>query len=822
MSKNNFFEFVKFFDEIRLPDLKTVGGKNASLGEMYNVLSSKGVKVPYGFATTANAYLSFLYFNDLKGPIEDQLSRLDIKSFSNLADIGEKIRSMIRVAVMPEGIEKEIVSAYKILSENYGGTADVAVRSSATAEDLPTASFAGQHDSFLNVRGADQLLEAVHRCYVSLFTDRAIKYREDNRFSHMSVALSVGVQKMVRSDLACSGIAFTIETESGFRDIVHIAGCWGLGENIVQGNITPDEFYVFKPTFKQGKNGIVSKKLGTKAKTMVYSAQTDHQPQSNTSNIETPLVKRRQFVLSDWEINELTQWCLIIEQHYQKPMDIEWAKDGLTKEIFIVQARPETVQSRKDSFLYTEYILNTKGRVIVTGNSVGNKIASGIARIIASPSESDKLQQGEILVTENTNPDWNPILKKASAIITNKGGRTSHASIVARELGIVAAVGAEGATEKIRNGQQVTVACQEGKTCYIYDGKLDWEERKIDFRSIKMPNTEPKLILGDPDKAFNLSFYPNKGIGLMRMEFIISDTIKIHPMALVKFDKVQDIKAKSEIEELTHMYPDKKQYFVDKLSQAVATIACAFYPKEVIVRMSDFKTNEYANLIGGKEFEPKEENPMIGFRGASRYYNERYKEGFRLECEAMKKIREEMGLTNVKLMIPFCRTVEEGKIVVSLMEEYGLKRGENGLEIYVMAEIPSNVLQAEEFARIFDGFSIGSNDLTQLTLGIDRDNSIISDLFREQDPSAMQMISLMIRKAKDAGAKIGLCGQAPSDFPEFAKFLVKEGIDSISFNPDALLKGIENINLAEEGSPKPKYRGVILGKTIETEKGTNN
>lgn len=818
MSKNNSFEFIKFFDEIGLSDLKTVGGKNSSLGEMYSLLSPKGVKIPYGFATTANAYWAFIYFNDLKKPIEDLLAQLDRNSFSNLAEIGEKIRSKVKIAMLPEGIGQEIISAYKILCEKYGMLADVAVRSSATAEDLPSASFAGQHDSFLNITGATQLMDAVHRCYISLFTDRAIKYREDNKFDHMNVALSVGVQKMVRSDLACSGIAFTIESESGFKDIVHIAGCWGLGENIVQGNITPDEFYVFKPTFIAGKNAIVSKKLGTKAKTMIYSEKTDHQPQYTISNIETPFDKRGQFVLLDSEINEITQWSLIIEQHYGKPMDIEWAKDGLANEIFIVQARPETVQSRKDPFLYTEYILKEKKKAIVTGSSVGNKIASGIARIISSPAESDKLQQGEILVTENTNPDWNPIMKKASAIITNKGGRTSHASIVARELGIAAVVGTENATEKIKEGQVITVACQEGKTCYVYDGKLDWEEKQIDFRSIKMPKTEPMLILGDPDKAFMLSFYPNKGIGLMRMEFIISDTIKVHPMALVKFNELKDLKAKEEIQKLTHHYPDKRQYFIDKLSQSVATIACAFYPKDVIVRMSDFKTNEYANLIGGKEFEPKEENPMIGFRGASRYYNDRYKEGFRLECEAMKKVRGEMGLTNVKLMIPFCRTVEEGKKVVALMESFGLTRGQNSLEIYVMAEIPSNVLQAEEFAKVFDGFSIGSNDLTQLTLGIDRDNSVISDLFNEQNPSVMQVISQVIRKAKASGIKIGLCGQAPSDFPEFAKFLVQEGIDSISFNPDALLKGIENINSAEDGISKAKRSGIILKKSFETEK----
>lgn len=796
--ENTHLNLIKFFDDIRLEDLKLVGGKNSSLGEMYSALSQKGIKVPYGFATTSAAYWKFISSNNLKAPIENLLAQLDRNFFSNLKEIGEKIRSIIRVAIIPEEVKREINFSYKSLCERYGVIADVAVRSSATAEDLPSASFAGQHESFLNIKGEKQLLEAVHKCFVSLFTDRAIKYREDNKFNHMNVALSVGIQKMVRSDLACSGIIFTMETESGFKDIVHISGCWGLGENIVQGNVNPDEFYVFKPTFMQGKSAIVSKKMGTKSKMMIYADHTDHQEGISIVNTETSIEKRRQFVLSDAEINKLTRWSLIIEQHYGKPMDIEWAKDGLTNELFIVQARPETVQSRKDPFLHTEYILKKNAKAIVTGDSVGNKIASGIARIISSPADSDKLQQGEILVTENTNPDWNPILKKASAIVTNKGGRTSHASIVAREMGIVAIVGTENATEKIKDGQEVTVACQDGKTCYVYDGKLDWEEKQIDFRNIKMPRTNPMLILGDPDKAFKLSFYPNKGIGLMRLEFIINNKIQIHPMALVKFDELKDCNAKEQIEKLTYHYSDKKKYFVDYLSQAVATIACAFYPKEVIVRMSDFKTNEYAKLIGGQEFEPSEENPMLGFRGAFRYFNEKYKEGFKLECEAMKKVREEMGLTNVKLMIPFCRTVEEGRRAFALMEEYGLKRGQNSLEIYMMVEIPSNVLLADEFARIFDGFSIGSNDLTQLTLGIDRDSSIIKNSFDEQNPAVEKLILWAITSAKKNKIKIGLCGQAPSDKPEFAQFLVRNHIDSISFNPDALLKGIENINQAEE------------------------
>jgi pyruvate, water dikinase len=790
---------IKFFNELSNADLKLVGGKNCSLGEMYCYLSAEGVKVPYGFAVSTYAFWQFIYSNELKSSIIALLDKLDRKNFSNLKEIGGEIRNKMMQGKMPDAVAKDIIQAYKKLCAKYDvADVDVAVRSSATAEDLPFASFAGQHDSFLNVRGEQQLLDAVHKCYVSLFTDRAIKYREENNFNHMNVSLSVGVQKMVRSDLASSGIVFTIEPETGFKDIVHISGCWGLGENIVQGNINPDEFYVFKPTFRNGKNAIVSKKLGTKAKTMVYAESSSTEQKSSIKNIDTPEEKRNRFVLTDEEINKIADWSLMVEKHYGKAMDLEWAKDGNTNEIFIVQARPETVHRNRESQKITEYKLKGKGKLLASGNAVGSKITSGVARILTSPSDSDKLKEGEILVTDITNPDWDVILKKASAIVTNKGGRTSHASIVARELGAVAVVGTGNATEKISDGQFVTVSCAEGKTGNIYEGKLEWDVTEIDFRDIQMPRTQPMMILGDPDKAFKFSFYPNKGIGLMRIEFIITNSIRIHPMALVKFDELKDAKAKKEIEDLTHHYPDKKNYFIDKLAQSVATIACAFYPKDVIVRMSDFKTNEYANLVGGKEFEPREENPMLGFRGASRYYHEKYKEGFRLECLAMKKVREEMGLTNVKLMIPFCRTLDEGRKVIRQMEEYGLKRGENGLEIYVMVEIPSNVILADGFAKIFDGFSIGSNDLTQLTLGIDRDSSVISEIFSEQNAAVEELIVRAIASARKNKIKIGLCGQAPSDYPEFARFLVKNKIDSISFNPDALLKGIENINKAEE------------------------
>jgi len=786
-------DYIKKFNEISIADIGIVGGKNSSLGEMFNQLSSTGIQIPDGFATTSFAFEEFLKHNSLQSPLYDLMQKIDRDKFINLKEIGAKARELLLNASLPRNLELKIISAYKELcSDKYF---EVAVRSSATAEDLPQASFAGQHESYLNIKGEEALLNAVKKCFVSLYTDRAIKYREDNRFAHEKVLLSVGVQKMVRSDKACSGVGFTLEPESGFRDIIHLSGVWGLGENIVQGTVIPDEFFVFKPTLVQNKNAIVQKKLGEKEKTMVYSQDKDN-PVINTI---TPKEKREIFVLDDEEIIKLAKWAMIIEQHYKKPMDIEWAKDGITNEIFIIQARPETVHSQKNPFVIKEYTLLQKGEVITEGNAIGSKIASGIARILQSPKEADKLLGGEIVVTDLTSPDWDPVLKKASAIITDKGGRTSHAAIVARELGVPAVVGCGDATKKIKDGSLITVSCAEGKTGFIYKGELKYKETEHDFRGIKKPETtEAMLIVGDPDKAFKLSFFPNDGVGLMRIEFIINHFIQVHPMALVKFNELKDADVRKKIEELTHHYSDKEKYFVDKLSEGVATIAAAFYPKDVIVRMSDFKTNEYANLIGGKDFEPKEENPMLGFRGASRYYNDLYKEGFRLECEAIKKVREEMGLTNVKVMIPFCRTVEEGKKVVEVMKTNGLDRSKDEtLEIYVMAEIPSNVLLAEEFAKVFDGFSIGSNDLTQLTLGIDRDSAIISNLFSEQNEAAKQMIAMVIDKAKNAGTKIGLCGQAPSDFPEFAQFLVQHGIDSISFNSDALLKGIENIRAVE-------------------------
>jgi pyruvate,water dikinase len=787
--------YIKKFNAIHISDVPIVGGKNASLGEMFSRLSSKGIKVPDGFATTAEAFGLFLDHNNIRQPLQQLMEQLDRKNFSNLKVIGNKARVLMLDAWLPENLKTEIISAYKILSDRHD--IEVAVRSSATAEDLPQASFAGQHESYLNVKGEKELLHAVQKCFASLYTDRAIKYREDNGFAHEKVALSVGIQKMVRSDKACSGVGFTMEPESGFRDIIHISGVWGLGENIVQGTVTPDEFFVFKPTLQQNKKAIIQKKLGEKAKTMIYAAGDDNL--SSVVNIDTPRDKKEQFVLDDPEIIQLANWFLTIEKHYGKPMDIEWAKDGITNELFIVQARPETVHTQKDPNLVKEYKLTEKGERLAEGNAIGTGLATGIARILQSPKDADKLKAGEIVVTDMTSPDWDPVLKKSAAIITNKGGRTSHASIVARELGVPAIVGCGDATTAIKDGDRITVSCCEGKTGYVYKGELKYNITELDFTHTKKPvATKVMMIVGDPDKAFKLSFYPNDGIGLMRIEFIINHFIQVHPIALVKFDELKDAAVKEKIEELTHHYPNKEKYFVERLAEGVATIAAAFFPKDVIVRMSDFKTNEYANLIGGKDFEPHEENPMLGFRGASRYYNDLYKEGFRLECEAMKQVREEMGLTNVKLMIPFCRTLEEGRKVIEVMKQNGLDRDKDKtLEIYVMAEIPSNVLLAEKFAKIFDGFSIGSNDLTQLTLGIDRDSSIISSLFSEQNEAPMQMIEMVIRKAKKAGVKIGLCGQAPSDFPEFASFLVETGIDSISFNPDAVLKGIENIIQAE-------------------------
>jgi len=797
--------FIKKFSETGINDIAEVGGKNASLGEMFSHLTGKGLLIPNGFAITASAYRYFISDNHLADRLNELMKGLDRTNYSNLADTGAKARKLIMGGHMPSDLAFAITDAYDYLFDN--DDQQVAVRSSATAEDLPDASFAGQHESFLNVKGHLSLLYSVRKCYASLYTDRAIKYREDKGFDHDKVFLSVGVQQMVRADIGCSGVGFTLEPESGFREVVHLAGVWGLGENIVQGTVTPDEFLVFKPSLKNQKKAILQKNLGSKTQMMVYAGEGDDV--NTTINKDTPPELRDKFILSDTEVEKLAKWALLIEDHYQKPMDFEWAKDGVDHQIYIIQARPETVHSREKSLEITTYKIKEKGAVITSGEAIGSKIASGYARLLASPDEADKLQTGDILVTEITSPDWDPILKKVAGIVTNKGGRTSHAAIIARELGAVAIVGTENATQTIKDGELITLSCAEGKDGIIYRGKCLWEETITDVSKIELPElVKPQLIIGEPDKAFQLSFYPNYGVGLARMEFIISNYVKVHPLALVNFGQVTDEAERLQIANLTKLYPNKEEYFIDKLSQGVATIAAAFYPKEVIVRMSDFKTNEYAGLVGGKYFEPKEENPMIGFRGASRYYNDRYREGFRLECEAMKVVRDEMGLINVKLMIPFCRTVDEGKKVIAQMKEFGLEQGKNGLEVFVMAEIPSNVLLAEEFAEIFDGFSIGSNDLTQLTLGIDRDSSLIADLFDEQNAASRQLIVTMIEKAIRLHRKVGLCGQAPSDSKAFTQILVEAGIDSIAFNPDALIAGIKNINEA---------LGDVSKETVEDE-----
>lgn len=792
---------ILFFSQIGITDISKVGGKNASLGEMYNQLNPKGIGIPNGFALTADAYRLFCKQNGIEQQLNSLLLSLETEHFSNLTAIGETSRALILSGSFSTDIIAEIYEAYQILSNNCGiKNLDVAVRSSATAEDLPTASFAGRMESFLNISGEKQLLEAVHRCYASLFTDRAIKYRYDMGFSLRDIAISVGVQQMVRSDKASSGVAFTIDPDSGFENGIIINSSWGLGENIVQGRVTPDEWLVFKPTlFDEKLNPILKSHCGRKEYTMLYVQNAESTSVEKTIvNIETTLEKQSEFSLAKKEVIQLAQWCSIIEQHYGKAMDIEWAKDGINNQLYIVQARPVTVLKKAKKKVREIFKLQEKGKLLTTGIALGDKIASGKARIILNPQDGDQLQKGEILVTDITNPDWDPVLKKAAAIITNKGGRTSHAAIVARELGTVAVVGCGNATATIKNGEEVTVSCAQGKEGNIYEGILKWYIIEQDYSQLPMPKTNPMFILADPDRAFELSNYPNQGVGLLRLEFAISNSIRIHPLALIEPEKITEEKTKTEIKELTKDYESGKDYFVNKLVEAVSTVAAAFYPKDVIVRLSDFKSNEYANLIGGKYFEPHEENPMIGLRGASRYYSDFYRKGFALECEAMKKVRNEMGMTNVKLMIPFCRTVEEGEKVIAEMKVNGLKQNENGLEIYVMIEIPSNVLLADEFAKLFDGFSIGSNDLTQLTLGLDRDSALVSYLFNEENSAVKGLIVATIKSAKRNDIRVGLCGQAPSDIPAFAKFLVKEGIDSISFNADAMIKGIENIIEAEK------------------------
>ncbi|HNA84074.1 MAG TPA: phosphoenolpyruvate synthase [Nitrospira sp.] len=792
---------IRWFEDIGIDDIPLVGGKNASLGEMYRELASRGVKVPNGFAITAEAYRSFLRTTGLDQRITQIIRGLDTRDLDNLRQRGRQIRQAMLAASLQQDLERAIVEAYDRLSDGHVDLVDVAVRSSATAEDLPDASFAGQQETYLNVQGHQALLDACKRCFASLFTDRAISYRVDKGFDHFKIALSIGVQRMVRSDLSASGIMFSIDTETGFRDAVLINASYGLGENVVQGAVNPDEYYVFKPTLRQGFRPILQKMLGSKEFKLVY----DVGGSKLVKNVPVPPDDRARFAITDDEILTLSRWACMIEDHYSakkgrtSPMDMEWAKDGHTGELFIVQARPETVQSQKRQDSLELYRLGRKGKVLLTGRSVGSKISLGPVRVVKHLQQLRDFTSGDILVTDKTDPDWEPVMKKASGIITNRGGRTCHAAIVSRELGVPAIVGTGNATEVLRDCQMVTLSCAEGDTGFVYEEALPFTVQRVELSDLTRPRTKIMMNVGNPEEAFALSFIPNDGVGLAREEFIISTYIKVHPLALLNYDRLDDAAVKAEIDRLTVGYADKAQFFVDKLAQGVAMIAAAFYPKDVIVRLSDFKSNEYASLVGGRGYEPTEENPMIGFRGASRYYDSRYQAGFALECRAMKKVRGEMGLTNVKLMIPFCRTVEEGRLVQAEMAKHGLTRGENGLEIYVMCEVPSNVVLADQFAEVFDGFSIGSNDLTQLTLGVDRDSEIIAHLFDERNQAVTSMMASVITTARKKGKKIGICGQAPSDYPEVASFLVEQGIDSISLNPDAVLKTTMAILKLEQG-----------------------
>ncbi|HEU5291406.1 MAG TPA: phosphoenolpyruvate synthase [Cyclobacteriaceae bacterium] len=790
-------KFIRLFSEISLDDVESVGGKNASLGEITRNLKSLQIETSDGFAITVEAYSEFLSSNNLEQQLRSVLSKLDRNSLSNLSQVGEACRNLILRSLLPRKIEEMVAQAYSELMKR-GLSHSVAVRSSATAEDSPSASFAGQHDSFLNIVGIENVLQAIKKCYASLFNDRAIKYRIDNGFDDLKVGLSVGIQLMVRSDCGSAGVIFTIEPENGNQNLIYLTGAWGLGESVVQGAVNTDEYYLFKPSIDNGRKSIVYRRLGTKERKLVYSDSSSR----NVEWIEVPPAQRDQFVLSESEVETLGRWSLILEKHYKMPLDIEWAKDGTTGKLFIVQARPETVHSRSKKVSIKEFKLVTNERPVLTGKAVGRSIVSGTVRIIKSLQDGQKINDGDIIVADITNPDWNALLKRAICIVTNKGGRTSHASIIARELGIPAVVGTMSATESLRDGQQITVSCASGDVGEVYNGLIEWQEKETPLGELQGTKTTPMLILADPQKALLYASYPSGGVGLLRLEFMISNTLQIHPMALVKFNELPDSVEKNQIASLTRHYTDKKQFFIDNLAEAVALVAAAFYPREVIVRMSDFKTNEYARLLGGRMFEPEEENPMLGFRGASRYYDERYKDGFGLECKAIKKVRDDMMLHNVKVMIPFCRTIDEAKKVLDVMSEYGLNQGDNGLEIYVMAEIPSNILLAKKFAKLFDGFSIGSNDLTQLTLGLDRDSAIVSDLFNENDEAVKFLISTLIEVAHREGVKVGLCGQAASDYPDFARFLVSCDIDSVAFIPDALIGGIQNIAGAEKWNTK--------------------
>ncbi len=794
--------FVRFFDELTIDDVPLVGGKNASLGEMYRELKPEGVKVPNGFAITAQAYHYLLEQNGAGKALRKTLEGLNPADVEDLARRGAQARSIIYGVPLPDDLRKQMLEAYHRLREEYGDELSLAIRSSATAEDLPTASFAGQQDTYLNIKGEAEFLDACKRCFASLFTDRAIHYRVDQGFDHFAVGLSVGVMKMVRSDLASSGVMFSLDTETGFQDVVFITGAYGLGENVVQGAVDPDEFYVHKPTFEKGYRTVLRRTLGNKKIKMIYSGVRTREP---IRNVPTSPEERSRFCINDEDVLKLADAAIKIEKHYSqkagqhRPMDMEWAKDGLDGELYLVQARPETVASQKTGAVLKEYRLTGKPEtILVKGRSVGTRIASGRARVIVRAEGLSEFQEGEVLVSDTTTPDWEPVMKRAAAIVTNRGGRTCHAAIISRELGKPAVVGAENATSAIKTGDLVTVSCAEGDIGRVYAGEISYDVIETDLKGMSRPVTKIMINLGNPELAFKTRFLPNDGVGLARMEFIINEYIKVHPMALLHPEKIEDEHERAEVAKLTRHFESPAEFFIQRLSEGVGTIAAAFYPKPVVVRMSDFKTNEYASLLRGKSFEPEEANPMIGFRGASRYTHPAYAEGFELECAAMKRVRDGMGLTNVKLMIPFCRRVEEGQKVLELMAKQGLSRGKNGLEIYVMCEIPNNVILIDQFAKLFDGFSIGSNDLTQLTLGVDRDSSIVAFDFDERDPGVKQMIRLAVEGAKRNGSHSGICGQAPSDYPEMAEFLVELGIDSISLIPDTVIKTTKHVLAVEK------------------------
>jgi len=788
---------VKWLEDLGRQDVDTVGGKNASLGEMIARLKDEGVRVPGGFATTAAAYRQYLQHNDLDDVLQEQIGALH-RGDRSLRQVGDTIRRAFRRGGWPEPLERAIRDAYRELSSRDGaGEIAVAVRSSATAEDLPEASFAGQQETYLNIKGAEELLDACRDCYASLFTDRAINYREARDFDHFKVALSIGVQKMVRSDRAGAGVMFSLDTDSGFPDVVLINAAWGLGETVVQGSVDPDEYRVFKPRLaERGLEPIIAKVIGRKEKKMVYATGG----KATTATVDTTAAERRRAVLADDEILTLARWAVVIEKHYGSPMDMEWAKDGDTGALYCVQARPETVHSRKQGQAITSFTLKEHGEPVVTGVAIGESIARGRVRILKEPAEMDRFADGDILVTERTDPDWGPIMKRAAAIVTDHGGRTSHAAIVSRELGVPAVVGAHTATRDLRDGDEVTVCCAEGAEGRIYRGLLDYEETEVDLAELPEPPVQLMINLAAPDAALRWWRLPVHGVGLARMEFIINDVIKIHPLALCRYDQLEDREARARIDELTAGYEDRTWYFVERLARGIAAIAASQYPSPAILRMSDFKTNEYAQLIGGRQFEPEEENPMLGFRGASRYYSDRYRDGFALECRAVKHAREVIGLDNIVVMIPFVRTPEEADRVIAEMAANGLERGRDGLELYMMCEVPSNVILAEQFLERFDGFSIGSNDLTQLILGVDRDSDLLADLFDERNEAVRRAIAQVIEAARRAGRKIGICGQAPSDYPDFARFLVDCGIDSISLNPDSVLDTLRQLAAPEEAA----------------------